>query len=164
MLHRWLGQLLLDPIVNQEDFRKGLVHVVGRTSWYMHLAQLLLANSWGAEHQYREQRHALRERLVKLYQKVLELEMNCVCATASAWNTAAKNVVGWNTLDKLVNNLLHMDAQVVEIIEKHCAERIRETLLQENQDLDMSWTTGGVVIVESTTAHPMQMTQVAGQV
>ncbi|KAK9440551.1 hypothetical protein VB005_05183 [Metarhizium brunneum] len=157
-----LTPLLLDPIANQKDFRKGLVHVVGRISWYMHLAELLRANSWGAEHQFREQQYAVRERLVNLYQKVLELEMNCVCATASAWNTAAKNVVGWNTLDKVVKDLLDMDAQVVEIVEKHCAERTRETLLQEYLDLDMSWTTGAEVIVESTTSHPMQMAQVVG--
>ncbi|TWU74956.1 hypothetical protein ED733_005369 [Metarhizium rileyi] len=152
-----LTPLLLEPVVNRESFRKGLLHVVGRIPWYMHLAQLLLASSWEVDQRFREQKNETREKLVRLYRKVLEFEMNCVCATASAWNTAAKNVVGWSTMDKLVNSILDLDRQVVQIVETHCAEGIRSTLLHQCSDLDMGSEAAG----ESPAVHPLRTTQVA---
>lgn len=127
----------------------------------MHLAQLLLSSSWQAEQNFRQQQSNVREKLIKLYRKVLELEMNCVCATASAWNTAAKNVVGWNTLDKLVNILVELDEQVVDIIKQHCAEKTREILLPRYLDLDIT-SPRGSESMDSITSHPLQMTQIAG--
>ncbi|KHN95905.1 uncharacterized protein MAM_06267 [Metarhizium album ARSEF 1941] len=133
---------LPDPIVNQELFRKGLVHIVGRMAWYMHLALLLLPNSWQPDDELRGQRNVVRERLIGLHRKVLELEMNYVCAAASVWNAAGKNVIGWDSVDKLVKTVLELDGQFAEVVEKHCVEGTRERLLQLCRDVDMSAATG----------------------
>lgn len=121
-----LLQLLLDPIMQRADIRAGLVHVVGRIPWYMHLAQLPA----GEPQQ--------RETLVRLYRRVLEFEMNCVCATASAWNAAARHVVGWAGLAKLTQRILEADDVVAAMVARHAAVELGGRLLELDTDLDMS--------------------------
>ncbi|KND92548.1 hypothetical protein TOPH_02895 [Tolypocladium ophioglossoides CBS 100239] len=118
-------KLLLDAIMQRDDIRAGLVHVVGRIPWYMHLAQLP-----SSEPQQ-------RETLVRLYRWVLEFEMNCVCATASAWNAAAKNVVGWAGLCKLTQTIREADDKVAAIVRRQGAVDMGNWL-QLNADLDLS--------------------------
>ena len=108
----------------------------------MHLAQLPLGGSWEAYHQLQDEQRNIREKLVKLYRKVLELVMNCVCATASSWNAAAKNVVKWNTLDNLINTICDLDEQVAQIVRQNCHARAKEALLERFKDLDLSESTG----------------------
>jgi hypothetical protein len=127
----------------------------------MHLGQLLLGSSWEADNRFREQQAAVREKLVKLYRKVLELEMNCVCATASTWNAGAKNVVGWNTMDKLVTTLLDLDAQVVQLVQQHCTAQSRDSMLERYKDVDMLSPKGSEDDVSRTKGHPLQTAQIA---
>lgn len=100
-----LTPLLLDPIIQRADVGAGVDHVVGRIPWYMALAQLLDHRAWPAA-------------LVDLFRAVLKLEMNCVCAAASAWNTAAKNVVGWAELGALARQIARADADLPAIRER----------------------------------------------
>ncbi|KAG5916210.1 hypothetical protein E4U42_007771 [Claviceps africana] len=131
-----LTPLLLDAIVLRPSFRNGLVHVVGRIPWYMHAAHLLDARYWTDDDRFRKTQQATRDTLVKLNRKVLEFEMNCVCATASAWNAAARNVVEWNMMDQLMNNIKELDEQVIETIKLNCAEKTRDNLLAQYRDMD----------------------------
>ncbi|KAK2593274.1 hypothetical protein QQS21_009039 [Conoideocrella luteorostrata] len=133
-----LTPLLLEPIAQRDSFNKGLVHVVGRIPWYTHLAELLRDGSWDADKEFSEQQSAAKEQLVKLNRNVLEFEMNCVCATASAWNAAARNVVGWNTLDQLVNSIHELDEQIVKVIKQSCTENVQDNILQQYRDVDLS--------------------------
>ncbi|KAG5932602.1 hypothetical protein E4U53_001250 [Claviceps sorghi] len=141
-----LTPLLLDAIVLRPSFRKGLVHVVGRIPWYMHAAHLLDARCWRDDDRFRKGQQATRDMLVKVNRKVLEFEMNCVCATASAWNAAARNVVEWNMMDQLMNNIKELDEQVIETIRLNCGEKTRDNLLAQYRDLDpVSTSTGHAV-------------------
>ena len=80
--------------------------------------------------------------LIKLNRKVLEFEMNCVCAAASAWNAAARNVVEWNTMDQLMNNIKQLEERVIETIKLNCLEKTRDTLLAQYRDMDPVSTNG----------------------
>ncbi|KAG5975286.1 hypothetical protein E4U55_007747 [Claviceps digitariae] len=138
-----LTPLLLDAIVLRPSFRDGLVHVVGRIPWYMHTAHLLDARYWKDDDRFRKRQQATKDMLVKLNRKVLEFEMNCVCATASAWNAAARNVVEWNRMDQLMNNIKELDEQVIETIKLNCPENARDTLLAHYRDMDPASTSTG---------------------
>ncbi|KAG6163608.1 hypothetical protein E4U27_002427 [Claviceps purpurea] len=139
-----LTPLLLDAIVVRPSFGNGLAYVVGRIPWYMHVAQLLDARCWKDDERFRKTLQNTRDTLIKLYRKVLEFEMNCVCATASAWNAAARNVVGWNTIDQLMDSIKELDEQTIETIKLHCSEKVRDALLGQYGDVDPGaiWRTG----------------------
>lgn len=64
--------------------------------------------------------------------------MNCVCATASAWNAAAKNVVRWATMDQLVRSVVELDEQLVGVVRAHCTARVQDSLLVHYRDCDVS--------------------------
>lgn len=132
-----LSQLLLDAIVRRQSFRNGLVHVVGRIPWYTQAAQLQVAGSWEDHDKFRQHQSATRDMLVRLNGRVLEFEMNCVCAAASAWNAGARNVVGWNTMDQLVDSIIKLEEQVIETVEQNCTAKVRDTLLMQYRDVDI---------------------------
>lgn len=102
----------------------------------MHVAQLVDARCWKDDERFRKTLQNTRDTLIKLYRKVLEFEMNCVCATASAWNAAARNVVGWNTIDQLMDSIKELDEQTIETIKLDCSEKVRDALLGQYQDVD----------------------------
>lgn len=120
-----------------DDMKRGAVHVIGRIPWYMHLSELMLASGWKSDADFNREQVGVRERLQKLYRKVLEFEMNCVCAAASAWNNAAKNVVGWHALGSLVRDIETLDDELAELINKYIAKGVAESILRYNTDLKL---------------------------
>lgn len=128
-------QLLLGPTMQIEDMKRGAVHVIGRIPWYMHLSELLLASGWKSDADFNREQDGMRERLLKLYRKVLEFEMNCVCAAASTWNNAAKNVVGWHALGSLVRDIETLDDEIATLINTYIARGVAESILRYNSDL-----------------------------
>ncbi|PHH59128.1 hypothetical protein CDD81_3704 [Ophiocordyceps australis] len=123
-----LTPLLLDPVLQHADMRAGIVHVVGRIRWYMALAHVVEPSSWTHKSDYLRHQDATRASLLGLYRAVLELEMNCVCAAASIWNMAAKNVIGWASLGELLEAICQADAHVAELVEHHCTPSTRARL------------------------------------
>ncbi|EHK44646.1 hypothetical protein TRIATDRAFT_6711, partial [Trichoderma atroviride IMI 206040] len=113
-----LTPLLLGPTMQIDGMKRGALHVIGRIPWYMHLSELMLASGWKSDADFNREQNGVKERLVKLYRKVLEFEMNCVCAAASTWNNAAKNVVGWHALGSLVRDIETLDDELAELINK----------------------------------------------
>ncbi|QPH10595.1 hypothetical protein C2857_001983 [Epichloe festucae Fl1] len=101
------------------------------------LTPLQVPGSWEDHDKFRQNQSATRDMLVKLNGRVLEFEMNCVCATASAWNAGARNVVRWNTMDQLVDSIIKLEEQVIEIVEQNCTAKVRNTLLMQYRDMDI---------------------------
>lgn len=130
-------QLLLDPILRLDYMRTGVRHVTGRMVWYMSLACLLLKDSWHDEENFETRYRDTKDYLTKLYRKILEFEMNCICASASAWNAAAKHVVSWNNMSSLVQVIEDMDAELVKQIEQNATTAMQQSLLRCNRDLDL---------------------------
>lgn len=128
--------------------RAGVRHVFGRIQWYMLLSQLLLPSTWRDDAAFRraQETQQTREMLVGLYRKVLEFEMNCVCAAASSWNNAAKNVVGWAGLAALLDALREADAAVAGYVERNCDEGARAVLLGLYRDLEVAEGVAEVVV------------------
>jgi hypothetical protein len=120
-----------------DGMKRGALHVIGRVPWYMHLSELMLASGWKSDAEFYREQDGVRERLLKLYRKVLEFEMNCVCAAASTWNNAAKNVVGWNAMASLVDDIETLDAEFAELIKKYIARGVAESILRYNSDLEL---------------------------
>ncbi|KAL7785935.1 hypothetical protein V8C37DRAFT_405627 [Trichoderma ceciliae] len=138
-----LTPLLLGPTIQIEDMKRGALHVLGRIPWYMHLSELMLASGWKNDDDFNSQRDRTRERLLKLYRKVLEFEMNCVCAAASSWNNAAKNVVGWHGLGALVREIEQLDVEITNLVVRYIARGVAENILRHNGDLQLDLTGGG---------------------
>lgn len=120
-----------------DGMKRGALHVIGRIPWYMHLSELMLASGWKSDADFNREQDGVRERLLKLYRKVLEFEMNCVCAAASTWNNAAKNVVGWHALASLVNDIEALDDELAELINKYIAKGVAGSILRYNSDLEL---------------------------
>ncbi|KAL7941385.1 hypothetical protein V8C42DRAFT_335020 [Trichoderma barbatum] len=132
-----LTPLLLGPTIEIEDMKHGALHVLGRIPWYMHLSELILASAWRSDSDFYSQRDQTRQRLLKLYRKVLEFEMNCVCAAASSWNHAAKNVVGWHKLGAMVREIEELDAEMTNILANYIDKRVAENILKYSVDLSL---------------------------
>lgn len=118
-----------------DDMKRGALHVIGRIPWYMHLSELLLASGWKSDADFNREQAGVRDRLLLLYRKVLEFEMNCVCAAASTWNNAAKNVVGWHALGTLVRDIETLDDEIAQLINTYIARGVAESILRYNLDL-----------------------------
>lgn len=130
-----VSQLLIDPILRHEDFRRGMVHVIGRISWYMYLVNLLLPAS---RQKSQDRRDLARDEIVRLYRRVLELEMNCVCAAASAWNQVARHAVRWSTIGQLVDQVCEGDTRLRELVNDIITEEApRHEFLLRDADLDI---------------------------
>lgn len=135
----------MDPILRHDEFRRGMLHITGRIPWYMHLTHLLHAPSWhdaddfeARQQEIKYRRERARDATVRLYRKVLEFEMNCVCATASAWNSVAKHTVRWNSLGKLNDDIEQADERVTEMIKECVVESsARKKMLARNVNLDL---------------------------
>lgn len=138
-------QLLIDPILRHEEFRRGMIHIIGRIPWYMHLTHLLQCPSWidaedfeARQHEFRYRRDRAKDVILRVYRRVLEFEMNCVCATASAWNSVARHTVRWQSLGKLVDSILELDEQLHELVEDYVVEGPRrQQMLARDVDLDV---------------------------
>lgn len=115
--------------------KRGALHVLGRIPWYMHLSEILLASAWKNDLDFNAQRDRTRDRLLQLYRKVLEFEMNCVCAAASSWNIAAKNIVGWHGLGAIVREIEELDNEMTALMVTHIDKGVAENIMRYNQDL-----------------------------
>lgn len=112
-------KLLLDPLLKQEDIKDGLFYVAARISRFMSLSQFLIVQNWDDAQDFRNLQDPTRRTLRDLYRKVLEFEMNSVCAAASAWNIAAKNVVDWHGWRDMIDSIREIDDLMSRDIEKH---------------------------------------------
>lgn len=144
-----MNQLLLDPILRHKEFNKGMLHIIGRIPWYMHLPILLKAAArHDADDLALRQNSANEQRCTKavllLYRRVLELEMNCVLASASAWNSVARHTVRWNSLESLNEDVRQADEAVKKLVEEEVGDGPRERLLAWEQDLDISEMVGRI--------------------
>ncbi|KAI9150247.1 hypothetical protein HJFPF1_10005 [Paramyrothecium foliicola] len=132
-----LLQLLLDPLIQKDDIRSGVVFVTGRISFYMFLTQLLLPASWRDQKDFHSKKDEARDMVIAQYRRVLEFEMNCVCATATSWNMAAKNVVGWQGLGKLDESIREGNDELRAFIEKYCIEAVSSRLVALDRDQEV---------------------------
>ncbi|KAM3528628.1 hypothetical protein NHJ13051_002319 [Beauveria bassiana] len=128
--------LLLDPILRIDYMYAGLSHVLGRIDFYMTLASLSMPGSWRDDAKFRSQQDPVHGQISRQYRRILEFEMNCVCAAASAWNPAAKNVVDWNGLARMIKTIQEADEELVECIRANATAVTRHRLFRSYQDLE----------------------------
>ncbi|PFH59828.1 hypothetical protein XA68_11846 [Ophiocordyceps unilateralis] len=128
---------LLQTVIERNDLRAGLVHIIGRVSWYGQLEQVLDSNSWTDEGVFREQQGSIRANLSHLYRAVLELEMNCVCATAGVSDPDMDSVVAWDELNVMVRRIMQADDEAVFVVRQHCTAEVQDKLLPLVTDFRM---------------------------
>ncbi|KAJ4183963.1 hypothetical protein NW755_009504 [Fusarium falciforme] len=127
-----LTPLLLDPLLRHDDLRSGFVHLIATIPHYMSLARCTYPSSWTSPSDYDRLQLQVRQTLLDLYRRILEYEMNIVCAAASAWNMAARNVVdwqGWRTMDDAVRE---KDVEVMGEMERYGTNEAR-ALMEEKK-------------------------------
>ncbi|KAF7555210.1 hypothetical protein G7046_g6611 [Stylonectria norvegica] len=129
-----LTPFLLDPLLKHPDIKAALLYLMSDISRFMAFSQLLLQQTWKTEEDYRDLAARTRQALLDLYRKILELEMNCVCAAASSWNMAAKNVVDWKGWDQMVQAIRDSDAEVSRDLEAYGTERATKQFRAEKDE------------------------------
>ncbi|KAL8337239.1 hypothetical protein RB601_008662 [Gaeumannomyces tritici] len=119
---------LLAPITENKPMGDGLAHLSDRLKWYMALVQLLLAESWKDDDQFDDLRSEIDARVTRLYRKLLEFEMRCVCAYVSPRTAAAKYLVSWNGWSNLLQSIKDSEASLHSEINQYSTEAVKEYL------------------------------------
>nr|CEG05540.1 unnamed protein product [Fusarium clavum] len=119
----WVGfcsltPLLLDPLLRHEDIRLGFVDITNAIPHFMTLHRVLHPSSWTSLPDFQRLQPHLHQTLLSLYRRILEYEMNIVCAAASAWNMAARNVVDWHGWKTMADAVRESDAELMSHVEK----------------------------------------------
>lgn len=105
----------------------------------MAASQILLRDNWESETEFARLHIHTRQTVLDLYRKLLEFEMNCVCAAASAWNFGAKNVVDWNGWAGMARAIHDADEVLRRDMERYGTRDARERLERDdNGDADDS--------------------------
>ncbi|KAI7768074.1 hypothetical protein LZL87_011050 [Fusarium oxysporum] len=120
-----LTPLLLEPLLRHEDIRQGFVHIAHTIPHYMTLHRVLHPSSWTSLPEFQRQQPQVHQTLLTLYRRILEYEMNIVCAAASAWNMAARNVVDWHGWKAMADAVRDMDAELMGYVEKNGTDEVR---------------------------------------
>ncbi|CAM1505766.1 Fc.00g114030.m01.CDS01 [Cosmosporella sp. VM-42] len=129
-----LTPLLLDPLLRQQDMKDGLIYLTNNISRFTALSRTLLQENWETADTVMNLRDHTRHTLLNLYRKILEFEMNCICAGASSWNIAAKNVVDWNGWSSMAAAVRDADEQLERDIEKYGTKDARERFRRDSGD------------------------------
>ncbi|KAL8364838.1 hypothetical protein RB595_003897 [Gaeumannomyces hyphopodioides] len=119
---------LLAPTTENKPIGDGLAHVSDRLKWYMALVQLLLGESWKDDDQFEDLRSEIDARVTRLYRKLLEFEMRCVCAYVSPRSAAAKYLVSWNGWSDLLQSIKNAEASLHSEINQYSTEAVKEYL------------------------------------
>ncbi|KAJ4321212.1 hypothetical protein N0V84_005459 [Fusarium piperis] len=127
-----LTPLLLDPLLRHDDLRSGFVHLIATIPHYMSLARCTYPSSWTSPDDYERLQLQVRQTLLDLYRRILEYEMNIVCAAASAWNMAARNVVDWQGWRAMDDAVREKDVELMGDIEKYGTDEAR-ALMEERK-------------------------------
>ncbi|KAF5227902.1 hypothetical protein FAUST_11461 [Fusarium austroamericanum] len=130
-----LTPLLLDPLLRHEDIRQGFVHITNAIPHYMTLHRALHPSSWTSLPEFQRLQPHLRQTLLNLYRRILEYEMNIVCAAASAWNMAARNVVDWHGWKARSDAVRDTDAELMSQVDKSGTDEAK-ALMEVQRKLD----------------------------
>lgn len=122
--------LLLDPLLRHQDIAQGFLYLTTNIPRFTTLPRILQRSAWQDERDYLRLREQTREALVVLYRRILECEMNCVCAAASSWNRAARNVVDWQGWRAMADKMREADEELARDIERYATEETHKSLTQ----------------------------------
>lgn len=114
-----------------------MIHITGRIHWYMTLTQILNRKTWLSDASFAAQRPSIEDLLRRLYRKVLEVQMIAVCATASTWNRAAKNVVDWQGFEALERSVEELDEEIRGVLDREVVDGVERRVVMWDRDLDM---------------------------
>ncbi|KAH6958693.1 hypothetical protein DER45DRAFT_234506 [Fusarium avenaceum] len=114
-----LTPLLLDPLLRHDDISQGFVHITDNIPHYLTLHRALRPTSWTSQPEFQRLQPHVRQTLLDLYRRILEYEMNIVCAAASAWNMAARNVVDWHGWKAMADAVREKDDELMSYVEKN---------------------------------------------
>ncbi|KAF4344509.1 hypothetical protein FBEOM_1523 [Fusarium beomiforme] len=120
-----LTPLLLEPLLRHDDIRQGFVHISHNIPHYMTLHRALHPTSWSSLPEFQRLQPQVHQTLLTLYRRILEYEMNIVCAAASAWNMAARNVVDWHGWKAMADAVREMDGELTGYVEKNGTDGAR---------------------------------------
>ncbi|KAF4974413.1 hypothetical protein FZEAL_8687 [Fusarium zealandicum] len=127
-----LTPLLLDPLLRHKELRCGLVHLTDTIPHFMALPRTLHPASWSSPEDFQRIQPHVRQTLLDLYRRILEYEMNIVCAAASAWNMAARNVVDWQGWEAMDDAVRAKDHELMADVKRYGTDELK-ALLKERR-------------------------------
>jgi hypothetical protein len=101
----------------------------------MALHRVLHPSSWTSLPDFQRLQPHIRQTLLNLYRRILEYEMNIVCAAASAWNMAARNVVDWHGWKAMSDAVRDTDAELVSQVDKSGTDEAK-AIMETQRKLD----------------------------
>ncbi|KPM43256.1 hypothetical protein AK830_g3237 [Neonectria ditissima] len=128
-----LTPLLLDPLLRHQDTAQAFLYLTANIPRFTSLPQILHQRAWLHQRDYLRLREHTRDAVLALCRRVLECEMNCVCAAASAWNRAARNVVDWHGWQAMANRMREADEELARDVEQYATEEVRALLRRDGE-------------------------------
>jgi uncharacterized protein YsxB (DUF464 family) len=101
----------------------------------MTLHRALHPSSWKSLPDFQRLQPQLHQTLLNLYCRILEYEMNIVCAAASAWNMAARNVVDWHGWKAMSDAVRDTDAELMNHVDKSGTDEAK-AIMEVQRKLD----------------------------
>lgn len=117
----------------------------------MGLARCTHPSSWASPEDYEHLQLQVRQTLLDLYRRILEYEMNIVCAAASAWNMAARNVVDWQGWRAMDDAVREKDVELMGDMSKYGTDKA--TALMEERKKPVPEGGGGGSVSSNTDAE-----------
>ncbi|KAK7397747.1 hypothetical protein QQX98_012888 [Neonectria punicea] len=119
-----LTPLLLDPLLRHQDTAQVFLYLTTNIPRFTSLPHILHQGAWQHQRDYLRLREHTRDAVLALCRRILECEMNCVCAAASAWNRAARNVVDWHGWQAMADRIREADEELARDVERYATEEI----------------------------------------
>lgn len=123
-----LTPLLLDPLLRHDDIRQGFIYLTSNIQHFMLLPRVLHVKSWNFPADHQRICPQVRQTLIDLYRRLLEYEMNIVCAAGSAWNMAARNVVDWKGWTAMIDAVREKDDDISKEMAKFGNGEVRSMI------------------------------------
>ncbi|KAF6823878.1 ankyrin repeat-containing protein [Colletotrichum musicola] len=131
--------MLTSPLVADQTMVQGLEYVASRMDWYMDLSTVLLEHSWENSEMFSSLRAGVEQRIVDLYQKILQFEMWSAawCFQDHVVAKGLKTMVGLIDWEARRNEIEKDDAKLEKTLDQYASREIVRRLcgISEQQKL-----------------------------
>ncbi|KAJ5498757.1 hypothetical protein N7453_007808 [Penicillium expansum] len=117
----WAGVcLVLTPVFNHaratQENQNGLVYIVSKLPWYIHLIDLLRSDAWSAPEKYQKFKIPIRKEIVGLYQLVIAYQIRTFGAYHHKFRDFAKSAVGLTEWESMLQEMKSSEQRVDKFV------------------------------------------------
>ncbi|KAK1764019.1 hypothetical protein QBC33DRAFT_211496 [Phialemonium atrogriseum] len=128
--------ILVSPFVADKAMAEGLSHIISRMDWYMDLSNVLLEDSWESSAVFSKLRVNVEQRIVGLYEALLQYEMQSVayCFHDHPVVKSMKTILGFNDWESRRKSIDQLEAG----LEKDLDQFANQEMVQHLRGLSQS--------------------------